>query len=115
MTPAKLTPVIAVNIPLTLTLGITPDQFIQLTQANRDLQLERTATGELIIMPPTGGNPGNRNLELEGQIWLWNRETQLGKTFNSSTGFSLPNGAIRSPDAAWITMERWNALTPEQQ
>jgi Uma2 family endonuclease len=66
-------------------------------------------------MAPTGGTTGNRNLDIEGQLWLWNRQTKLGKTFNSSTGFQLPNGADRSPDAAWVRQERWDALTPEQQ
>ncbi|MEP0886576.1 Uma2 family endonuclease, partial [Trichocoleus sp. ST-U3] len=53
--------------------------------------------------------------DIEGQLWLWNRQTKLGKTFNSSTGFHLPNGADRSPDAAWVSQERWDALTPQEQ
>jgi Uma2 family endonuclease len=106
---------IAVNIPPTLTLTVTREQFVQLALANRDLQLERTATGELIVMPPTGSDTGNRNLDIEGQLWLWNRQTKLGKAFNSSSGFHLPNGANRSPDASWVRQERWNALTREQQ
>jgi Uma2 family endonuclease len=106
---------IAVNIPPALTLTVTREQFVQLALANRDLQLERTATGELIVMPPTGSDTGNRNLEIEGQLWLWNRQTKLGKAFNSSSGFHLPNGANRSPDASWVRQERWNALTREQQ
>ncbi|HEY9872298.1 MAG TPA: Uma2 family endonuclease, partial [Candidatus Obscuribacterales bacterium] len=73
--------------------------------------------------PPTGSDTGNRNLDIEGQLWLWNRHTKLGKAFNSSTGFHLPNGAvreawatpIRSPDAAWVRQERWDALTPEEK
>jgi Uma2 family endonuclease len=79
------------------------------------VRLERTATGELIIMPPTGGNTGKQNLDFEGQLWFWNRQTKLGIAFNSSTAFHLPNGADRSPDAAWISNKRWNALSPEQQ
>jgi len=106
---------IAVNIPPALTLTVTREQFVQLALANRDLQLERTATGELIVMPPTGSDTGNRNLDIEGQLWLWNRQTKLGKAFNSSSGFHLPNGANRSPDASWVRQERWNALTREQQ
>jgi Uma2 family endonuclease len=106
---------IAVNIPPALTLTVTREQFVQLALANRDLQLERTATGELIVMPPTGSDTGNRNLEIEGQLWLWNRQTKLGKAFNSFSGFHLPNGANRSPDASWVRQERWNALTREQQ
>ncbi|OCQ93353.1 hypothetical protein BCD67_03700 [Oscillatoriales cyanobacterium USR001] len=115
MTQANFTKSIAVNIPPTLTLTVTHEQFFELAQANRDLQLERNATGELIVMPPTGSETGNRNLDMEGQLWLWNRQTKLGKAFNSSTGFSLPNGADRSPDASWVRQERWDLLTPEQQ
>lgn len=94
---------------------VSHEQFKQLTTVNRDLRLERTVTGELIVMPPTGSNTGHRNLDIEGQLWLWNRQTKLGVAFNSSTGFHLPNGADRSPDAAWISQERWDALTPEEQ
>ncbi|MEC4895795.1 MAG: Uma2 family endonuclease [Oscillatoria sp. PMC 1051.18] len=97
------------------TLRVTQEQFEQLAIANRDVRLERTATGELIIMPPTGGNTGKRNIEIEGQLWFWNRQTGLGVAFNSSTAFQLPNGANRSPDAAWVSQERWNTLTSEQQ
>lgn len=97
------------------TLKITQEQFEQLACENRDFCLEKAATGELIIMPPTGGNTGKKNLELEGQLWLWNRQKKLGVVFNSSTAFHLPNGADRSPDAAWIAQARWNSLTAEQQ
>lgn len=94
---------------------VSHEQFQQLASVNQDLRLERTATGELIVMPPTGSDTGNRNLDIEGQIWLWNRQSKLGKGFNSSTGFHLPNGADRSPDAAWVKLERWEALTPEER
>ena len=104
-----------INIPSNLTLSVTHEQFLQLAGANRDIQLERTAGGELIVMPPTGSDTGNKNSEISGQLWLWNRQTQLGKTFDSSTGLNLPNGANRSPDAAWVCQDRWTALTPEQQ
>ncbi|MCC5600190.1 Uma2 family endonuclease [Nostoc favosum] len=115
MTQANLSQTLAVNIPPTLTLTVTHDQFVQLALANRDLQLERTATGELIVMPPTGSDTGKRNFDIAGQLWLWNRQTKLGVAFDSSTGFYLPNGSDRSPDAAWIRQERWDALTLEQQ
>lgn len=114
MTQAK-SQAIAVIIPSTLTLTVTHEQLVQLALANRDLQLERTATGELIVMAPTGGTTGNKNLDIEGQLWFWNRQRKLGKTFNSSTGFHLPNGADRSPDAAWVRQDRWDTLTKEQQ
>jgi Uma2 family endonuclease len=102
-------------IPSSLTLKITHEEFVQLAQVNRDLQLERTASGELIVMPPTGSETGNRNSDLEGQLWLWNKQTKLGKTFNSSTAFHLPNGADRAPDAAWIALERWDTLTLQEK
>ncbi len=103
------------TIAIPTTFKVTHEQFEQLAAVNRDLRLERTAQGELIVMPPTGSDTGNRNLDIEGQLWLWNRQTRLGKAFNSSSGFHLPNGAFRSPDAAWIKLERWEALTPEEQ
>ncbi|MBH8563185.1 Uma2 family endonuclease [Nostoc sp. CENA67] len=115
MTQADLSPTLAVNIPATLTLIVTHEQFIELVLANRDLQLERTATGELIVMPPTGSDTGKRNFDIAGQLWLWNRQNKLGVAFDSSTGFYLPNGSDRSPDVAWIRQDRWDALSKEQQ
>jgi Uma2 family endonuclease len=105
----------------TLTLKLNPiikltdDQFFQLCQENENIRLERTAKGELIIMSPAGGETGNSNAGLTAQIWIWNESHKLGKVFDSSTGFKLPNGADRSPDASWVKLERWDALTPEQQ
>ncbi|MDB9493796.1 Uma2 family endonuclease [Spirulina major CS-329] len=96
-------------------LKITPEQFTQIAIANRDLRLEQTVTGELIIMPPTGGNTGKRNSTLNARFVLWNEQTQLGEVFDSSTAFRLPNGAARSPDIAWVRRDRWDALTPAQQ
>ncbi|MBF2019816.1 MAG: Uma2 family endonuclease [Hydrococcus sp. C42_A2020_068] len=97
------------------TLKITQEQFEQLARENRDRHLEKSATGELIIMPPMRGNTGRRNIEIEGQLWFWNRQTKLGVAFNCSTAFHLPNGADLSPDAAWISQQKWDTLTPEQQ
>lgn len=97
------------------TVDLTDEQFYQLCQNNRELNFERNAKGELIIMPPVGGESGNRESELIADLAIWNRQTQLGYTFSSSTVFKLPNGGNRSPDAAWIRRERWEALTPEQK
>ncbi|KAB8315638.1 Uma2 family endonuclease [Tolypothrix campylonemoides VB511288] len=105
----------ALTLNLNPVIQLTDEQFYQLCQANENLRFERTATGELIIMPPTGGETGNRNAGLTAQVWLWNEQNKLGIVFDSSTGFKLPNGADRSPDASWVTLERWNALTQEQQ
>lgn len=104
---------LTLNLPPVLKL--TDEQFEQLAAANSDLRLELTARGELIIMPPTGGETGDRNFELDGQLWYWNRQSHLGKAFDSSTGFRLPKGGTRSPDVAWVLMERWEALTPAQR
>jgi Uma2 family endonuclease len=89
MTPISLPPVLELNIDL------TDEQFFQVCQANRDLKFERSANGYLIIRSPTGGATGNRNADLIAQIYTWNRQTKLGKVFDSSTGFKLPNGANR--------------------
>lgn len=105
----------AITLNLRPTLTLTDEQFEQICRANRDLKFERTAQGELVVMALTGGDTGRRNLRLTGQLWLWNQQTGLGEGFDSSTGFRLPNGAIRSPDAAWVRLDRWQALTPEQR
>jgi Uma2 family endonuclease len=97
------------------TVDFSDEQFYQLCQKNSDLKFERTSTGELIIMPPVGGESGNRESNLMIDVGIWNRQTGLGYTFSSSTIFKLPNGGDRSPDVAWIKKERWEALTPEQK
>lgn len=104
-----------VTVNLQPTLELTDAQFEQICHHNRDLKFERTAQGSLIIMALTGGETGERNAELNGQLWMWNRQARLGHLYDSSTGFRLPNGAIRSPDAAWVIQSRWNALTPSQR
>ncbi|NEO78956.1 Uma2 family endonuclease [Moorena sp. SIO4G3] len=96
-------------------VDFTDQQFYHLCQVNPELQLERTAKGELIIMPPVGGISGNQEADLITELTIWNRQTKLGKVFSSSTMFKLPNGGDRSPDAAWVKLDRWQALTPEQQ
>ena len=94
---------------------LSDEQFFQLCQDNRDLRLERNPKGDLIIMPPTGGETSNSNAGITAQLWLWNNLHKLGVVFDSSGGFKLPNGADRSPDAAWIPLEKWQALTPQQK
>ncbi|NJO43796.1 MAG: Uma2 family endonuclease [Cyanobacteria bacterium CRU_2_1] len=105
--------------PIVLNLNpfveLSDEQFYQLCQNHRDLKFERTARGELVIVTPVGGEGGSWEADLIGDLVYWNRQTQLGKVFSSSTCFKLPNGADRSPDAAWVILERWNQLTPEQQ
>ncbi len=96
-------------------INLSDEQFFQLCQRNHDLRFERNAKGDLIIMPPTGGETGNRNAGVTAQLWLWNQRYKLGIAFDSSTGFKLPNGANRSPDASWIPMAKWQGLTPSQR
>jgi Uma2 family endonuclease len=108
----------ALTEPLSIdlsTIHLTDDQFYQLCITNSDLRLERTRTGVLIVMPPVGGESGNREMELGGELYVWNRQTKLGKIFSSSTIFKLPGGGDRSPDVAWIELSRWAALTNEQR
>jgi Uma2 family endonuclease len=96
-------------------IELTDEQFYELCANHRDLKFERTVGGELEIMSPVGGESGNREADLIADLVVWNRRLQLGKVFSSSACFKLPNGADRSPDAAWISEERWHRLTPEQQ
>jgi len=91
------------------------EQFFELCQANRDLRIERNAKGEIIFMPPTGTETGNRNFRVIQQLANWTDADGTGIGFDSSTGFTLPNGAKRSPDASWIQLSRWQSLTCEQQ
>ena len=96
-------------------LQFNDDEFFAFCQENRDLRFERNANGEIIIMSPTGGITGKRNGKLSAKLDYWNEEYELGEVFNFSTGFVLPNGAMRSPDAAWVVQSRWDALLYEQQ
>jgi len=104
---------------LTLNLNpiikLTREQFYKLCETNPELKLERNAEGELIVMPPTGGETGRSNSSINGQIWFWNEEKQLGEVFDSSTGFTLPSGADRSPDVSWVEKSHWDVLTKEQK
>ena len=105
----------AITVTLTPAIDLNDDAFYELCQTNRDLRFERTAQGALIIMSPVGGEGSSREASAISQLWSWNKQTQLGVVFSSSGGFKLPNGADRSPDAAWVTQARWDALTPEQR
>ncbi len=105
----------AITLNLNSIIKLTSEQFYQLCEENPDLKLERSANGELIAMPPTGGETGKRNVKVTTQLDLWNDRTELGEVFDSSTGFTLPNKADRSPDVSWVEKSRWSALTPEQR
>lgn len=88
--------------------------FFTFCRENPDLRIERNASGQIEIMPPTSSETGRLNASISGELYVWNRAHQAGVTFDSSTGFTLPNGAERSPDAAWIRIARWEAL-PESE
>jgi Uma2 family endonuclease len=103
----------ALILNLSPTIELTDEQFFQLCVNNRDLRLEKTAEGELIIMPPTGWGSGNRNGRLTQRLFNWTEADGTGLAFDSSTGYKLPNGANRSPDASWVKRERLEALNPD--
>ncbi len=94
-------------------IELTDDQFFEFCQLNRDIRIERTAQGEIEIMPPAGGKTSERNSEANFQLRLWAKKDGTGATFDSSGGFRLPNGATRSPDAAWISHGRLAGLAVE--
>ena len=110
-TPVETNPIVLRMPPA---LAMDDDEFFEFCQINRDLRIERTADGEIIVMPPTGGKTGGRNFDLVVQFGIWIKRDGTGKGFDSSTGFKLPNGAERSPDASWVKLDRWEALTPSQ-
>jgi Uma2 family endonuclease len=106
--------------PIVLHLGavlerMTDREFFEFCQLNQDWRIERTAHGDLLIMPPTGGETGRRNFLTTGLFFAWAEADGSGIGFDSSTGFTLPNGAKRSPDLAWVRRPRWEALTAQQR
>ncbi|PSP17672.1 MAG: Uma2 family endonuclease [Cyanobacteria bacterium QS_8_64_29] len=103
----------AIEIPERFQL--TPEQFDRLAPANETVRLELTATGELLVMPPTGFETGGRNARITAQLATWADRDGTGRVVDSSTLFALPNGARRSPDAAWISNQRIAALTQKQR
>jgi Uma2 family endonuclease len=103
--------------PLALPPGLqlSPEQFALVCEANPEAVLELTAAGQVMAMPPTGGETGGRNNLLSARLQIWALEQGGWKVFDSSTGFRLPDGSVLSPDAAVVRLERWQALTPEQR
>jgi Uma2 family endonuclease len=97
------------------TVKFTAEQFDRVCEANPDRSFELTAAGVLVEMPPVGVESGNRESEIGADLAIWNRQTKLGKVFSSSTIFTLPNGSKRSPDAAWVELSRWEAVSREER
>src|SRR4051794_20973562 len=104
---------VALKVPRRSGLRVSARAFWRLCRANPDLRLGRSSRGELIVMPPAGSDSGMRNAGLTAQLWNWNRAVDLGVVFDSSSGFTLPNGLVHAPDAAWVARPRWEALAPE--
>ncbi len=105
----------AITVNFNDIIKLTDDQFYQLCRNNPDVKFERNIKGEIVIISPTGGGTGNRNIEIGADFVIWNRQAKLGVLFDSSTCFKLPNGANRSPDVSWVRKDRWDTLTAEQQ
>jgi Uma2 family endonuclease len=102
-----------IEMPVTLKMGelMSGEEFFQFCQMNDTLEFERDSIGNIIVMSPTGSFTGNFNLKISLELGIWNKETGLGEVFDSSTGFTLPNGAVRSPDVSWIKEEKWALLS----
>lgn len=107
------TEIIPVVLQLQPAIALTEDQFYEFCQLNHDFRIERNAGGELVIMPPTGSETDQHNFDIIVQLGIWTKQDGTGVGFGSSGGFTLPNGAVRSPDAAWIKRDRWEAIPAE--
>ena len=112
MTQAQSVATEPVHLRLPAAVQMDDDQFFAFCRANADYRIERNADGEIAIMPPTGGETGRRNSDLVTDLNIWARGDGTGVVFNSSTGFRLPNGSTRSPDAAWVSRERLASIGP---
>lgn len=114
-----MTALIDKDVPLPLYLMVkkdmTDEEFILFCTANRHLRIERDEDNQIIVMAPTGGETGSHHSELIFFIQLWNKQHHSGRVFDSSTGFKLPDRSMRSPDAAWITAEKWNSLSEDER
>jgi Uma2 family endonuclease len=103
-------------IPLkTRFLNLTDEEFFQFCQEMQDVHVEREADGTIMLMEPTGSETGSFDLEVGAEVRNWNRETRRGKSFGSQAGFTLPNNAVKSPDVAWIELERWLTVPPQDR
>src|ERR1035437_5142181 len=94
----------------TESLNLTEDQFFKLCAENKELRFERDKHKNIIIMAPTGGETGNKNSNLNLEVGIWNKQNRLGYRFDSNTGYTLPDGAVLSPDASWIPKDKWEAI-----
>ena len=106
-----------IEMPVTLKMGdlMSEEEFFQFCQMNDTLEFERDSQGNIILMSPTGSFTGNFNSRISGYLFVWNENSNLGESFDSSTGFTLPNGAVRSPDVSWVKSEKWKLITKNQK
>jgi len=105
----------ATVLDLSPIIHLTHEQFYQLCLANRDVAMERSPKGELIIVTPVGGEGGIQEASLIVKVGVWNEQTELGVVFSSSTIFNLPGGGDRSPDVAWVKRNRWESLSQTER
>ncbi|MCU0426812.1 MAG: Uma2 family endonuclease [Candidatus Kapabacteria bacterium] len=105
----------AITLDVSAIGGLTDDEFFMLCASNKMLRMERTAQGEIMLLHPTGTGSGYRNSDLNAQLAYWNKRYRQGMVFDSSAGFTLPSGAVRSPDASFVLQERWDVLSEEQK
>ena len=105
----------SLTISIDSVIDLSDEQFFQLCRKNSDLRFERNVQGDITIMAPAGSQTSAQNSDINADLVFWNRRTKLGIVFDSSGGFKLPNGSDRSPDASWVLMGRWEALTSEQR
>jgi Uma2 family endonuclease len=101
--------------PLLPAPPVSDEQIIEFCRQHEGFRVERGVNGEMIVMSPAFSDTSGNNMELSTELNLWTRADGGGKAFDSSVGFTLPDGSMRNPDASWILLPRWNALTPEQK
>jgi Uma2 family endonuclease len=95
--------------------SMSEKEFFDLCQQNDLWRIERDENKQIIIMPPTNANTGKQNISLSFELELWNRKVKTGVCFDSSTKFTLPDGSVRSPDASWLTIKKWNQLSDNEK
>ena len=105
----------SIVLQLSPVISLDEDKLFDFCQQNSHLRIERISTGQILLMSPAGSETGNRNAKLMQQLANWTDKNGTGIEFDSSAGFILPNGAIRSPDASWIELTKWNSLSDQQK
>lgn len=90
-------------------------EFYRFCLANDHLRIERDENNQIYIMAPAGGETGRKHIKIAIALEMWNKQSDTGIAFDSSTGFNLPDGSMRSPDAAWIPKHKWEQLTKKQR